>query len=185
MRSSRSGRSVASSIIVTLVLLAGGAVAVAAPGASRVSSLASEKAAIEANYAAQRRAAPTNAPFQARSAQRPSSASTPEPWPSGIFDESEAPFPAGRYAIVNRWQQDFGGHHVVVYAGALGSDPSQGVVVVMVYAMDSSAVSIQELTSSSRQGQLRIGNVLGRVLTLRSSTGTGLTFDAEAMRFLP
>lgn len=185
MRASHSGRSIASSLIVTLALLAGGAVALAAPGSSRVSSVASEKAAIEASYDAQRRAAPTNGPASAKVAQRPLSASTPEPWPAGIFDESEAPFPAGRYVIVNRWQLDFGGHHVVVYAGALGTDPSQGVLVVMVYAMDSSTVSIHEIRSAGRQGALRIGSALGRNLTVRPATGAALTFDAEAVRFLP
>ena len=185
MRSSRSRRSIASSLVVTLALLVGGAVVLAAPGTSRVSSFAPEKAAIEANYDAQRRAAPTNGPLKVMGAQRPLSVSTPEPWPAGILEESEAPFPAGRYGIVNRWQQDFGGHHVVIYAGALGTDPSQGVLVVMLYAMDSSTVSIQEIRSPGRQGPLRIMNELGRVLTARSSTGPALTFDAEAIRFLP
>lgn len=185
MRARHSSRSVASSLIVTLALLAGGAVALAAPGTSRVDSLAAAKAAIEDSYDAQRRAAPTNGPFNEKIAQRPLSISTPEPWPAGIFDESEAPFPAGRYGIVNRWQQDFGGHHVVVYAGALGTDPLQGVLVVMIYAMDSSTVSIQEIRSSGRQGALRIGSALGRRLTVRPATGVALTFDAEAVRFLP
>ena len=184
MRSNRSGRSVVSSLVVTLALLAGGAVALAAPGTSRVSSLASEKAAIEASYDALRRAAPTSGP-RAAGAQRPPAASTPEPWPAGIFDETEAPFPAGRYVIVNRWQQDFGGHHVVVYAGAVGTDPSQGVLVVMTYALDSSSVSIHEIRSSGGKGALRIGSALGRVLTVRAATGVALTFDAEAGRFLP
>ena len=108
-----------------------------------------------------------------------------EAWPSGIFDDQEAPFPAAQYLVQNRWQQDVGLNHVVVYAGALGSDESQGVLVLQILSMDLSRVSTREVLGSSGSGALRITAAAGHILTVRSDSGSTLRFDVDGSSFTP
>jgi hypothetical protein len=142
------------------------------------------KRAIESAYASQKAAAPTRGPNDPVGAP-PTGDPAGEAWPSGILNEQEAPFPAAEYLIQNRWQADFGGHHVVVYAGSRGNDPSAGVLIVQTFSMDLARVSTREFDSPAGQGALRIADVSGHLLTIRVADGTIAQFDVDRSAFLP
>lgn len=168
--------------VAGLTLLAGGAAVFAAPGATVSDPVLSSKLGVEQQLVNQRAQAPNDKAARNPSAARPPAAA-PEAWASGIFDESDAPFAAARYTIANRWQEDFGGHHVVIYAGSLGTDGGQGVLVVMVYSMDSSTVVSKEFIWPKHQGGLRIASANGRLLKVISAAGPALTFNADTDLF--
>ena len=142
------------------------------------------KQAIESAYASQMAAAPSGGPKDPAGA-RPSDDPAAEPWPGGIFDEREAPFPAAEYTIQNRWQDDFGGRHVVAYAGSLGDGSEVGVVVLQIFSMDLSQVSTRRFDPPTGHGPLRIIGVSGHVLTIRAGDGTIDYFDVDRAAFLP
>lgn len=63
------------------------------------------------------------------SAARPLDSPEP-PWPTGIIEDDESPF-YREADVKNRWVEEVGkDRYRVVYAGALQSDPTQGVLIV-------------------------------------------------------
>lgn len=111
------------------------------------------------------------------------------PWPSGIFERSQAPFSATLYQITNQWQGQIGSEFVRVYAGAKTADPTQGIIVVL-------TTSTVDLADHTRQtgglfltpdklGALRIVSANGPQLTLVTPGGRQFMFDAAARTLVP
>jgi len=110
-------------------------------------------------------------------------ATPPEPeWRTGIIEDHAAPFPGSMFRLENQWQQVAGARHLNVYAGALGEDPQQGVLIVQTtpvadLANPSAPVFVQTPT---RAGALRIVSENGTVLTVRAEDGSTYLFDAAS-----
>lgn len=111
---------------------------------------------------------------------------TPEPWPEGLFEISQAPLPKGYYAIENQWQSDSYGSHFQVYAGSLVSDPAQGVVIFRATSFDlrPRAVAAGEYLTPTKGGAVRIVAVDGQRLALVARDGDVFTFDVGMRAFV-
>lgn len=102
---------------------------------------------------------------------------TPAPWPSGIFESRQAPFPAALYTITNQWQDVVSGMHVQVYAGAETSALSQGLVVVRTISPDLRMVQTATYRTAISDGALHIVASHGDQLTLTATKGASFIFD--------
>jgi len=110
---------------------------------------------------------------------------TPAPWPTGIFESSNAPLRAADYKIVNQWQGIVGANYVQVYAGSVASDPNDGVLVVVVTSRDDlGKVSGATVRPPVRAGPLRISSAQGTQLTVTTAVGV-FVFDAALGTFAP
>jgi len=100
------------------------------------------------------------------------------PWRSGIIESGLAPFPAAMYQFENQWHEIVDGAHLKVYAGSLGKNSSEGVVVIQRISLDNRAEAPLEIRAPARAGSLRIIATQGNLLTLRSSNGAEFTLSA-------
>lgn len=116
-------------------------------------------------------------------AARPA-ASPDEPWPTGIFEEGQAPFPAAAVTVNNQWQGVVNGQYVQVYAGALPDAPAQGVVIVAVTTVDLQPVSTQWIAAPANSGTLRLVAERNLQLTLESTRGLSFVFDVPSRKLL-
>jgi hypothetical protein len=107
----------------------------------------------------------------------------PEAWESGIFEEQEAPFPSSQFSILNRWQKDRDGVHIAVYAGSLGDDPDQGVVVVATTPLDLSDAAWSLYPTPTRSGAVRILAASGSVVLLQACAGDHFGFDIDTRSY--
>lgn len=110
------------------------------------------------------------------------SGSEAQPWPEGIFETRQAPL-SRLYVIENHWNRERGSSHLKVYAGALATDPSQGLVVVTVTSADLKQQQQEVFLTSERAGALRVVAARGAVLSLVSERGQNFTFDIDALSF--
>ncbi|MDP9253053.1 MAG: hypothetical protein M3O80_08605, partial [Chloroflexota bacterium] len=117
-------------------------------------------------------------------APKPATKNVTVPWPGGIFESAQAPFPPALYRIQNQWQGQIGSEYVQVFAGAKGSDSEQGVIVVL-------TTSVTDLTDHSRQtgglyltpgrfGNVHISAATGTELTLATPDGKTFRFDVAS-----
>lgn len=103
------------------------------------------------------------------------------PWPTGIFEQRQAPFSSALYRITNHWQGKIGDEFVTVYAGAKTADPTQGVVVVLT----TSAIDLSDRTlqtgglylTAEKLGALKLVAAQGTRLTLVTPGGKNYVFD--------
>lgn len=114
---------------------------------------------------------------------RPSATPDSE-WPSGIFEGRQPPFPSSYVRISNHWQSLLDGVYVQVYAGALTSDPDQGLVITVRTSRQGAPLGNQTVFAPRRGGALRIDSAVGSELRLISAAGDTYTFDARAARYL-
>lgn len=141
-----------------------------------------EKQVIQQRYEDQKRVArqPKPGAAEARPAFAPDG-----PWPTGIFEEGQAPFPASAVTVSNQWQGRLNGDYVRVYAGSLPNDPAQGVVIVSVVSADQEPVSTEWLKTPEKVGALRVVAAHHTQLTLESTTGLSFTFDVQTRSLVP
>jgi hypothetical protein len=110
---------------------------------------------------------------------------TPQPWPTGIFESANAPLPSADYRIVNVWQGVVGANNVQVYAGST-ANLTDGVLVVVVTARDDlSKVRAKTFRPRQQVGGLSVASAKGSRLTLSSTSGVTLIFDAALETFVP
>jgi hypothetical protein len=102
----------------------------------------------------------------------------------GIVENSQAPFPAGSYRIENQWQELIDGQWVQVYAGSLYADPREGVILVVVSSADWSSSTLAVTYKAGTVGALKIVAAKGTTLSIQSSGGATLRFDARARAFV-
>jgi hypothetical protein len=105
---------------------------------------------------------------------------TPEPWPTGIIETGQAPFPSVMFTVNNVWQDIVNGEHVQVYAGSETADPLQGVVIVRTVSLDLHTVHSWLYRTQSRVGALRIVAASGFQLSFISTNNTTFSFDAAS-----
>jgi hypothetical protein len=117
-------------------------------------------------------------PDDVAKAQANASSGQERAWRSGVIDSGLAPFPAAMYQFENQWHEIVNGAHLKVYAGSLGKDASQGVVVIQRISLDNDAEPPQEIRAPAGVGSLRITAAQGTLLTLKSSQGAAFTLDA-------
>jgi len=109
-----------------------------------------------------------------------------QPWPAGIFEGPDAPFPSSEVKIVNRWVEVADGRNVVVYAGSDAQDPEQGVLIFQVYSSDSLALlEGGRRASAEKAGPLRIIAANNGRLTIKPERGSPVEFDVQSRRFVP
>ena len=105
----------------------------------------------------------------------------PSPQPTstpitGIVSDFSPPFPAAQFTVTNMWQNFVNARLVHVYAGASGSDPSQGMVIVQTEGVDGSPGNFS-LETPVKAGAVRIVAVSGTKLTLQARNGATFIFD--------
>ncbi len=114
-------------------------------------------------------------------AQRPVAGQSADlPRLTGIIEGEMAPFRAEDVLILNQWQENIAGRWVHVYAGRLGNDPAQGVVIVTVEGSADGGRFPAPLAG----GALRIVAAQGARLTLQDEAGALLYFDVPALRYV-
>lgn len=98
----------------------------------------------------------------------------------GLLEDIQPPFSPMKYTITNIWQDYVDGVLTRVYAGALGEDPEQGVLIVTQQNSLGGGVFFPPV----KQGALTILSFDGLRLIIRTQYGDELIFDAAAMRFI-
>lgn len=105
--------------------------------------------------------------------------------PRGIIAEGQAPFSSQDAVIRNQWQDVVDGAWVHAYAGALASDRSQGLVIVVRRPLDGSAITGDRYLTPTKAGAVHFVTANGLQLVLRSQSGGQLTFDLPSGTFAP
>jgi hypothetical protein len=98
----------------------------------------------------------------------------------GIIEYPTNPFPSTEYVITNAWQELINGNYVTVFAGALGSNPKQGVIIVQ---MEAPRQTRQYLTPD-QSGVTKITSAKGFRLVVETSDSKRYYFDVPAQRFV-
>jgi hypothetical protein len=185
MRRRRSSRRILVSGVLAVAAVAGGATyaAVASGGGNdnaaakvnaRLARIANLQIPSSPNAVSLKRAAGAHPPLVPLTGPQ-------EPVPTGIINMSQAPFPSEEYGIENRWQKLLpGGAILQLYAGADGSNPSQGLVIVWTVPSTAPAVVIR---TPDKIGALRIVAVNGNTFTLSSTSGKQAVFDLTSRSF--
>jgi hypothetical protein len=119
-----------------------------------------------------------------KSVNVPNAASLAPTPPRGIIESGLSPFPGSEYTMQNWWQDTIGGQWVQVYAGSSYSNPTDGIVVVVVSSSDWSQSTVAGVYERPQAGSLRIIAANGVILTLQSASGSNYQFDAASRKFL-
>ena len=99
--------------------------------------------------------------------------------PDGISNNPVIPKRATNYKFTNSWVKTIGNDTFLVYAGALLTDPSQGLVYV-----EGPSLSFNTILSPVKSGALKIVSYSNLTLTLQSEKGDLLYFDAQKEQFI-
>lgn len=180
-------------VVLAIVLIGGGGTAMALRAASSESNpTVDDHAAILASMAAARDAAlqkiqaDPGPALLSKSGPVPPAA-TPEPWPQGLLSYAVAPVSPADYVFNNQWQWDINGHHVQVYAGAVGHDSPEagrGLLWVRETAFDLAVLPAGGFfLAPSGTGTLSIESYDGMELTVTSQNGQTFLFDAKSLTF--
>ena len=115
---------------------------------------------------------------------------TPAPFPTGILDVSDPPFPHDSYVISTKWLNIVNGERTIVFSGARrdssGATPviGRGLIVVQVYSSDLSQKDSVEYEAAGATGVLTIVAATDYRLTLTGAHGTTLFFDVPSRQFI-
>jgi len=101
------------------------------------------------------------------------------PRKTGIVADAPVPFPSATFTGSNQWQMWLNGRWVQVYAGALGSDPTQGVLVVVA----ENGGGTDWVLAPAGSGLLTLVAEINNRLTVASAGGDTYYFDVSAMAF--
>jgi len=107
--------------------------------------------------------------------------SGPVTWDTGIIADDEPP--TRDYVVRNRWGGNVEGGQVIVFAGALASDETQGVVLVQRVSSDGASSAPVPYQTSIRSGALHVTSVQGPRIMLATDTGTRFVFNLASLRF--
>lgn len=103
----------------------------------------------------------------------------------GLYPGGDAYFHAWQAEITSHWVGEVDGVHTVAYAGARGSDPEQGLVVIVIFSADRSEMRQEWRHAPQNLGALRILEVKEQILWLTNDAGQILQFDLRTGDFLP
>lgn len=104
-----------------------------------------------------------------------------------IVETGLAPFPAMAYIFENQWYAPVGNEYVNIWAGAVGDDPTQGVVVIAHIALPGSKITPQpgaEYKTPTKAGSVHIVDADGMRLKLVAENGASFTFDVTSGKFV-
>jgi hypothetical protein len=104
-------------------------------------------------------------------------------WPTGIFEDPEAPARASEFVGTNRWVGQGGPGTLAVWAGRSGEDVTRGRVLVGTFDGQQQVVS-RDTVDLPATGPLRIVSAHGVVLRLVDAAGRPHRFDAATGAFL-
>ena len=109
---------------------------------------------------------------------------TPVYLPTGIYDDQRVKISAALLFIdaQNAWGGFSDGYRFVLYAGALYSDPDQGVVELITNLPDGKR--FEQLLTSSKHGALHVVSEQNNRLTLLAADRETFYFDVPARRFV-
>jgi len=100
---------------------------------------------------------------------------------TGIIQYPPVAFSSSEFIITSAWQDLVNGKYVLVFAGTLGSDPEQGVVIVML----ESPRQTREYLTPTKSGAISITDVKGLRLVIRSLDNSEIYyFDVPAQKFV-
>ena len=104
--------------------------------------------------------------------------------PTGIYDDQRVKISAALLFInaQNAWGGFIDGYRFTLYAGALQSDPNQGVVGLVISLPNGKRFS--QFATPSKHGALHVVNELNNRLNLISSDGTAFYFDLPTRQFV-
>lgn len=103
-------------------------------------------------------------------------------YPIGIFEEGLANYSKLGFAIQNGWRREIDGYPARVAAGALVSDPQQGIVLVSWDLPGAPNAGVYE--TAIKSGPVRITEENGFRLTLHADDGTIFYFDVPGQKFV-
>jgi hypothetical protein len=106
------------------------------------------------------------------------------PFQEGIRTGEPGPFSADQLFVENLWQVGTDTGYLQVYAGALGVDLKQGVVVVLLTGLNRAQGVETWIQTPSPTGAVRIVAADGLLLTLNSTQGEQYLFDVEERQFI-
>jgi hypothetical protein len=109
--------------------------------------------------------------------------------PAGtISTQLGGPFSSAQYVIKDAWWNEANGRDYTVFAGALGADPSQGVVVVFASPADDAAqtgrASLEQFPTSGQDGSLQMTSSDGWTITLKAADGVQYEFNAAKRAYV-
>lgn len=96
--------------------------------------------------------------------------------PHGISDWLQPPFSTQDVVVTNQWNDQLDGVWLTAYAGALGQDPQQGVVITV----DAQGNYVRYLLGAN-SGAARFTAADGLRVTVETSTGLSFTLDMNAL----
>lgn len=103
-------------------------------------------------------------------------------YPVGIFEEGLADYSKLGFAIQNGWRREINGHPARVAAGALVSDPQQGIVLVSWDLPGAPNAGVYE--TPIKAGAVRITAEDGFRIILQADDGTTFYFDVPGQKFV-
>lgn len=107
--------------------------------------------------------------------------------PSGtISTELSGPFSSSDFLIENGWWNQTSTTQYIVYAGAVGSDQPQGVVVVLSRPLDdtdNSTATITPYDTAGQDGALTMVSTDGWTIELQASDGALYSFDVSTLSY--
>lgn len=104
----------------------------------------------------------------------------PDAWPTGIFEDAEAPAPGSVFLGTNRWVGQVDAGYLVVHAGRSGTDESTGRVL----ALWSDSARQSYTLDLEGVGALHITDADGTTLVLVDAEGTSHRLDAVSGAWL-
>jgi len=115
----------------------------------------------------------------------PPEVNTPVYLPTGIYDDQRVKISASLLFMdaQNAWYGLGDGYSFALYAGALQSDPDQGVLILDIVSPEGGGYS--QYVTSSKHGALRIvSNTQNNRFTLTAADGTLFYFDLPTRQFV-
>jgi len=109
----------------------------------------------------------------------PATGATPLPTvevPRGISDWLQPPFSTQDVSVANQWNEQSDGAWLTAYAGALGQDPAQGVII----AVDRAGNYVRFLLGAA-SGAARFTAADGLTVTVETASGQRYTLDMDAL----
>ncbi len=102
---------------------------------------------------------------------------------TGIFEGDGGMFRPEVAVISNYYQTQYGDHYIQAYAGSVGSDKNQGIVILASTSTDKMETEFEQFLTPVSEGAVRIENVDNHVLFLITESQNHLQFKIKEKVF--
>jgi len=109
---------------------------------------------------------------------------TPAPFETGIFEGQTGDIHSFDSKIENHWKGIVNGNNMIVFAGALANDPSQGIIIIHITSPITRKTVGNRYLSPTKSGALRIMEAKGNILVIHPSAGNQLYFHILAQQYV-